>query len=140
MPCVTRLQVLRGTSAERISFLPLIGELVFDTDLSMMFVGDGLTYGGNPFSGTVPITTIIYTADATLSGVDYAIADSASPIEFQLPDATTYTKKINIKNFNSGLLTVTPFGAQLIDGETEITLDSPSSFELIPKNGAWYIW
>lgn len=41
-----RIQVLRGTTTQLESFTPLVGELVFDTDLSKAFIGDGSTVGG----------------------------------------------------------------------------------------------
>ena len=140
MPCVTRFQVLRGTTAERVAFIPLIGELVFDTSLSIMFVGDGITYGGNPFSGPDPLSIVVYTSNSSVSGVDYAIADSATPITLTLPDASTYTKKVSFKNKGSGVLTIATLGGQLIDSYTDVQLNQTNAVELIPKNGAWYIW
>jgi len=50
MSCVTRIQFLRGTSAQRLAFTPLDGELVWDTDSKEMYVGDGTTLGGLPLS------------------------------------------------------------------------------------------
>lgn len=41
-----RIQILRGTTTQLESFTPLAGELVFDTDLSKAFIGDGATVGG----------------------------------------------------------------------------------------------
>ena len=46
MSNVTRFQVLRGTTTQRTAITPLISELVFDTDLNKMYVGDGSTAGG----------------------------------------------------------------------------------------------
>lgn len=37
----------RGTTAERLTFVPLKGEIIYDTELKQVFVGDGETYGGN---------------------------------------------------------------------------------------------
>ena len=36
----------RGTTAERKAFVPLKGEIIYDTELKQVFVGDGETYGG----------------------------------------------------------------------------------------------
>ena len=36
----------RGTTAERLEFVPLKGEIIYDTELKQVFVGDGETYGG----------------------------------------------------------------------------------------------
>jgi hypothetical protein len=48
---VTRFQILRGTTAERTAFTPKQGELVYDTDLDKVFIGDGTTAGGNELVG-----------------------------------------------------------------------------------------
>ena len=37
----------RGTTAERLAFVPLKGEIIYDTELKQVYVGDGETYGGN---------------------------------------------------------------------------------------------
>ena len=37
----------RGTTAERLAFVPLKGEIIYDTESKQVFVGDGETYGGN---------------------------------------------------------------------------------------------
>ena len=37
----------RGTTEERLAFVPLKGEIIYDTELKQVFVGDGETYGGN---------------------------------------------------------------------------------------------
>jgi hypothetical protein len=40
------LKVLRGTTAQRTGYVPEVGEPVWDTDTSKLYVGDGLTLGG----------------------------------------------------------------------------------------------
>lgn len=45
------LQIRRGNTAEINSITPLIGELVYDTQLKRVVVGDGSTAGGTPFGG-----------------------------------------------------------------------------------------
>lgn len=40
------LQVKRGTTAERLSYTPLVGELIFDTTTKSLYVGDGAASGG----------------------------------------------------------------------------------------------
>jgi hypothetical protein len=40
------LQVKRGTTAERLSYRPLVGELIFDTTTKSLYVGDGAASGG----------------------------------------------------------------------------------------------
>lgn len=36
----------RGPTADRLAFCPLNGEIIYDTDTNMFYVGDGVTYGG----------------------------------------------------------------------------------------------
>ena len=36
----------RGPTVDRLSFVPLDGEIIYDSDLKQVFVGDGETYGG----------------------------------------------------------------------------------------------
>ena len=45
------LKLRRGTDAARQNFTPAEGELIYTTDNKQLFVGDGLTPGGNPASG-----------------------------------------------------------------------------------------
>lgn len=40
------LQLRRGTTAERLSIVPLPGEPILDTDLNTIFIGNGITAGG----------------------------------------------------------------------------------------------
>ena len=37
----------RGTTAERLAFVPLKGEIIYDTETKQVYVGDGEKYGGN---------------------------------------------------------------------------------------------
>lgn len=46
MGCVTRLQVLRGTTVNRLGMVPLEGEMLYDTTEKKLYVGDGTTPGG----------------------------------------------------------------------------------------------
>jgi len=139
--CVTRFQVLRGTTAQRLSFTPLSGELIWDETMKIMYVGDNVTVGGIPFSGEIPAPVIVrYTASGSLTGVDYGIMDSASSTSLSLPDALTYTKPIRVKNFGAGVTTLQPTGGQLIDENTDVQLRNKNAVVLVPKLGRWYIW
>ena len=40
------LQLRRGTTAERLSIVPLPGEPIYDTDLDTIFIGNGIAAGG----------------------------------------------------------------------------------------------
>lgn len=45
------LQIRRGNTAERLSIVPLQGEPIFDTDLNLLYIGNGATAGGQPVTG-----------------------------------------------------------------------------------------
>lgn len=139
MSMVTRFQCLIGTSAQRLAIVPLKGELIYDETMNMMFVGDGVTFGGNPFSGAQTVVMEIFTGDTSISGYDYAIADSPTEIDFTLPNANTYPKPIRVKNAGAGLLNVIPTLGQLIDGLSDLQLVTTNAVVLVPKNGRWFI-
>jgi len=46
-----KIQIRRGTEAQRSSVTPDAGELLFTTDLFQIFVGDGTTVGGHFVGG-----------------------------------------------------------------------------------------
>jgi hypothetical protein len=41
-----------GTEVDRVTFIPAVNELIYTTDTKKLYVGDGITYGGNLVSGT----------------------------------------------------------------------------------------
>ena len=41
----------RGPTADRLAFVPLDGEIIYDSDLKQVFIGDGITYGGRAAGG-----------------------------------------------------------------------------------------
>lgn len=45
------LQIRRGTNAERLLIIPMVGELIYTIDTKKLYVGDGVTQGGNIVSG-----------------------------------------------------------------------------------------
>jgi hypothetical protein len=49
----------RGPTADRLAFCPLDGEVIYDTTLKQMFVGDGVTFGGRGISGVVTTGDIL---------------------------------------------------------------------------------
>ena len=57
------LKTPRATTAERTGITPAASELIYDTDLSQMFTGDGVTPGGNPI-GSGSSVTVAATAPA----------------------------------------------------------------------------
>ena len=67
----------RGSTAERLAFVPLTGEIIFDITLKKVFVGDGITPGGVKISSDLVLQngTIINIPnssleDSTISGIE----------------------------------------------------------------------
>ncbi len=49
---ITTLIVKKGLEANRLLYTPLEGELLYTTDEKKLFIGDGITLGGNPISSS----------------------------------------------------------------------------------------
>lgn len=62
------LRLRRGTEAERITITPQAGELIYVLDTKKVYVGDGLTPGGNPIDTTVGALSIDDLTDVNTSG------------------------------------------------------------------------
>lgn len=54
------LLLRRGLETDRLSFTPEEGELIYVTDTKLIYVGDGVTAGGNLLSGGTAPTTPTY--------------------------------------------------------------------------------
>jgi hypothetical protein len=67
----------RGPTTDRVVFVPLDGEIIYDSDLKSIFIGDGTTYGGNAV-GTVPGTMSNSFANIQVAGQGDITADSYS--------------------------------------------------------------
>ena len=77
----------RGTTAERLEFVPLIGEIIYDTELKQVFVGDAETYGGR----TVFDNTIVVDSTGTLNvgdNVAVIVGDDGLARSLRLPGGT----------------------------------------------------
>jgi hypothetical protein len=51
-------KIRRGTDAERLTITPADGELIYTTDTKHLYVGDGITIGGNIVSNDLPISQV----------------------------------------------------------------------------------
>lgn len=69
------LRLRRGTDAQRLTITPLAGELIYTTDTKRLFVGDGVTEGGNAVDSNIDLSTqsINSLSDVNTSG------DSTTP-------------------------------------------------------------
>lgn len=50
------LKIRRGLEADRLSITPDEGEFIYCTDTLLVYIGDGVTAGGNPVAGNSAIT------------------------------------------------------------------------------------
>jgi hypothetical protein len=48
------LRLRRGTNAERLTITPVESELIYTTDTKELWIGDGVTVGGNKIGGLIP--------------------------------------------------------------------------------------
>ena len=102
------LQVRRGTSGERLAgFVPATGELILDTSDNTLYIGDGVTVGGQP-AGAAKYLGEIKDVNATFNG-----ALNMSQVEVA-----------------SGILTVTFLSAHGLAPGDEIILISSSHPEI----------
>ena len=74
------LQIRRGTDAERLGITPLAGELIYTTDTKKLYVGDGVTAGGNQ-------------VDTTLSAQYLSVPSSITPDASNTRDIGSNTAK-----------------------------------------------
>jgi hypothetical protein len=74
------LQIRRGTTPERLSITPLVGEPVFDTDENMLYIGDGSSPGG-----VAPLT--LSDEDAQDLAADLFVTGTHSGVTFTYNDA-----------------------------------------------------
>lgn len=115
MGCVTRLQVLRGTTVQRLAMTPFIGELVFDTSLMQMFVGDGVTAGGIPFIAGAGSSEIIdfHIAGQTISALKLVCLDASGKLVYADNTSSSLYKPIGL-SLTAGVLndsiTILKFG------------------------------
>lgn len=79
------LQIRRGTTAERLSITPLIGELIYDTTTGELFVGNGTTPGGSSAISGITVE-VAQDAAATLftsgshTGINFVYNDETNTI------------------------------------------------------------
>lgn len=117
MTAMTRLQILRGTTAQRLSFVPKKGELVMDLDSNFLYIGDGVTAGGvlaAPLAAVSDrIATVVknVTGSLILKGTPlYIVGNSSGMISVGVGDSSdpqksdiAFIAESNISNNSTGL-------------------------------------
>lgn len=122
------------TTAERTAVIFRAGRLVYDTDLNKLYVGDGVTAGGIPIETPVQ-TTRVTSTPYTITNTDFAVyfdTDSLA-ITGYLPEGSEGRSVRLINCGSSGYdVTVTPYGAELLDGmNSSKTLSDGSIVDLV---------
>ena len=104
------LQIKRGPTADRTGFTPLVGELVFDTDQKVLYVGDGATTGGIA-------STSITLEDAQDAAASLLTSGSHSGISFTYND-TANRIDATITALDSGFIATDIKGSVFADDST----------------------
>lgn len=73
------LQIRRGTAAELAAIVPQSGEPIWTTDAKKLFVGDGLTLGGNLVTAAQDVST---TSNVTFANVNVTYTATVAAIRF----------------------------------------------------------
>ena len=109
-------QFKRGTTTRRLTYTPLSGELVYDTTLNKMFIGDGITAGGIPLKTEADK---LYTP-RTIGGVAFD-----GTVNINLPGVNTTGNQSTSGNAATATKLATPRAINGIpfDGSADITLD-----------------
>jgi len=149
-----QLQLRRGTSSQVAAFTGAQGETVMDTTNNRLVVNDGSTIGGWPAAKLSEVITNTRTAvnDAAYSvlATDRMVAYSALSAAriATLPASTAYptgTRLVVVDETGNcspiKTLTITPNGADVIDGATSAVLNVPYGFIGLESNqaGEWTI-
>jgi hypothetical protein len=135
------LQIRRGSEADRITFIPAQGELLYSTDDKKLYVGDGITPGGNAVGGgdLVTETTAAQFVHNQHTNISFTYNSVSGRIIGSVPglfvagdDSTVRTVNLGetIKFSGTGGSSVTS------DAEGNITIDSLTyNIEAIPTGG-----
>ena len=135
------LQIRRGSEADRITFIPAQGELLYSTDDKKLYIGDGITPGGNAVGGgdLVTETTAAQFVHNQHTNISFTYNSVSGRIIGSVPglfvagdDSTVRTVNLGetIKFSGTGGSSVTS------DVEGNITIDSLTyNIEAIPTGG-----
>jgi hypothetical protein len=130
------LQIRRGTNAERLTFTPLQGELIYTTDTKAVFVGDGVTQGGTSVGGESGSSNAFSTVSVT--GQSNIVASGASTLRFAAGSNITLTT-----NPGTGTVTISSTagggGATSLDGLLDVAILNPQLDQIIKYNGTTWV-
>lgn len=108
------LQIRRGTTAERLAITFLPGEIVFDTTLNQVFIGDGTTAGG------IPVTA--YTNENAVDAIGAAlVAGTHQNISFTYGTTQDGANRIDATvTLDGGLLNVVEDTSPQLGGDLDL--------------------
>ena len=111
------LQIRRGPTADRLTTTPLIGELVYDTQTGVVYIGDGVTAGGQPAT-TFTVNDARLTTARTFLGEALSDNSQHSGITFQyVSDRLIATVNESLEGHFKGSFFADD-SSIMIDGET----------------------
>lgn len=143
----TIISQLKGTAAEIAAKVLGNGVLAWNETTKQWHGGDGATAGGFPMAredgkndGALGYLQEVKTNDYAVLAADSGkmlVANKATAINFTLPAVASLTSKfvIGIKNVGAGPLSVTPNGAELIDG-VNVAITIPTNASVVLKGDA----
>jgi|688.fasta_scaffold16924_15 hypothetical protein len=135
------LQIRRGLEADRTTFIPAQGELLYSTDDKKLYIGDGSTPGGNAVGGGDLVTEttaaqFVHNQHTnitfTYNNINGRIIGSVPGLQIAGDDSTVRTVNLGetIKFSGTGGATVTS------DSEGNITINSLTyNVEAVPTGG-----
>jgi hypothetical protein len=113
------LQIRRGTTAERLSITPVPGELIYDTDVGTIYVGDGTTPGGV----NALIAGVLTTEEAVDAVAAALILGQNQNITFSYNAQADFDNRIDAAvdlSSYSGTISATAFKGQILAADDSV--------------------
>lgn len=109
-----QLQLRRGTDADRQTFTPAEGELIYVTDTGKLFIGDNLTVGGNAVALSSEFTNFLGSPPADLNTIEKIATAIGNDADF----ATNTTASLALKANATDVFTQAEI-TQLLDAKAD---------------------
>lgn len=115
------LQLRRGTTAERLSIVPLPGEPILDTDLNTIFIGNGTTAGGvSALTGVTSEEAMDIIGQMFLNGQHEGLTFSYGA---EQDAAGRIDAKIDLSNYD-GEVSASAFRGSLFANDSQLLIDA----------------
>jgi hypothetical protein len=139
--CVTRFLILGATTTARLAFTPLKRELIFDTNLNQVFVGDGVTPGGISLTSMPARIKVAVNSSLTITNQDFVRVFGTTATTITLPLASSTSRVITVKQNSTQDTTIVGQSGELIDGaaSAELKGNKKTSISLESQGGQWHI-